>query len=135
MKTKRINTNIRNKGNEVTKRFVFDVTGKKEIRRFDLSLRTRFTNYTDVAEEDKANYFRTRLKMAYDIKGNKLRPYASYELFRNTTEKEYRKGRFDIGVSRKFGKLHRIGIYYRLQDYYTNRNSINIIGIDYRFKS
>ena len=39
-----------------------------------------------------------------------------------------------MGVSRKMGKLHRIGIYYRLQHYYVDQQSVNILGIDYRFK-
>jgi len=131
----RINTDLKNKGNEVSKRFVFDANGKKELGRVEASLRTRFTNYTDVEEGDNhSKYFRPRVKLKYDIKGNKIRPFISYELFRNITEKETRKGRFDIGFTRKSGDLHRIGIYYRLQDYFDNSNSIHILGIDYRLK-
>ena len=133
--TYRINTNVKNKGNEISKRFVLDATGSQEFGRFEASLRTRYTNYTEVEEGDsESNYFRPRLKLKYDIKGNKIRPFVSYELFRNTTEKEMRKGRFDVGFTRKLGNLHRIGIYYRLQDYFDDSNSIHILGIDYRFK-
>jgi len=131
----RINTNVKNKGNEISKRFVLDANAKKDFGRFEASLRTRFTNYTEVEEgESESNYLRPRAKLEYDVKGNKIRPFMSYEVFRNTTEKETRKGRFDIGFTRKLGDFHRIGIYYRLQDYYDDSNSIHILGIDYRFK-
>jgi hypothetical protein len=129
----RIKTNVKNKGNETTNRFVFDAAVKEGFGRFDASLRTRITNYSD---EDDVNttFIRPRVKLVYDIKGNKIAPFTSYELFRDISEKEWQKNRFDIGFTRKLGKLHRVGIYYRLQDYFSNRNSINILGIDYRLK-
>ena len=70
--------------------------------------------------------------MEYNIKGNKITPFVSYELFRNLNENEFDKGRFDIGATRELGKIHRVGIYYRLQDYFSDRNSLNIPGIEYR---
>jgi hypothetical protein len=73
--------------------------------------------------------------VVYNIKGNKITPFTSFELFQDLVANELEKGRFDIGFTRKMGKLHRIGLYYRLQDYYnSNNNSINILGIDYRIK-
>ena len=130
----RINTNVKKKGDETAHRLAFDVQVKKEIGRLEASLRTRFTNYTDQSDDDPGNYFRPRLKLEYDIKGNKIRPFTSFELFRNITSKEFQKERFDIGFTRKFGKIHRVGLYYRLQDYFSDRNSINILGIEYRLK-
>lgn len=133
--TYRINTNVKNKGNEVTNRFAFDVTGKKEIARFDASLRVRYTNYTDLGEgKYEDNYLRPRLKLVYDIKGNKIAPFVRYELFRNVTTKEFDKSRFDIGATRKIAKNSRVGLYYRLQNYTSTRNSINILGIEYSLK-
>lgn len=129
----RIKTNVKGKGNETTNRFVFDITGKEDFGRVGASLRTRVTNYSDDADI-KTTFIRPRIKLVYDIKGNKIAPFTSYELFRDIGMKEWQKSRFDIGFTRKMGKLHRVGIYYRLQDYFTNRNSINILGIDYRLK-
>ena len=126
-------TNVRDGGNENTNRFVFDIAGKEKFGRFDAALRTRITNYSDDSDE-KITYVRPRIKFVYDIKGNKIAPFTSYELFNDIRGKEWTKGRFDVGFTRKFGKVHRIGIYYRLQDYFSDRNSINIIGFDYRFK-
>jgi hypothetical protein len=133
--TYRLNTNVKKNDNETTSRFAFDATGKKEWGRFETAFRIRATNYIELDEqEDPGVYFRPRLKVEYDIKGNKIRPFASYEIFRNTTEKEFDKSRFDIGATRKFGKISRVGIYYRSQDYFSDRNSIHILGIDYRIK-
>lgn len=129
----RIKTNVKDKGNVTTNRFVFDVSGKEKFGRFNASLRARLTNYSD-DDDVKITFIRPRVKVGYDIKGNKFAPYTSYELFQSLNEKELKKGRFDIGFTRKMGKFHRIGIYYRLQHYYDDRTSINILGIDYRFK-
>jgi hypothetical protein len=126
-------TNVKDKGNETTNRFVFDAAVKEGFGRFDASLRSRITNYSD-DRDVKTTFIRPRIKLVYDIKGNKIAPYTSYELFRDLGEKEWQKSRFTVGFTRKLGKLHRVGIYYRLQDYFSNRNSINILGIDYRFK-
>jgi hypothetical protein len=130
----RINTNVKKKEDETVHRLAFDVQAKKELGRVEASLRTRFTNYTDQVDDDPGNFFRPRLKLEYDIKGNKIRPFTSYELFRNTTAKEFQKARFDIGFTRKLGKVHRVGMYYRLQDYFSDRNSIHILGLEYRLK-
>lgn len=133
--TYRIKTNVKPKGNEVTNRFAFDVSGKKGIGRFDASLRLRYTNYTDLGEgKFEDNYFRPRLKFVYDIKGNKIMPFVRYELFINETSKEFDKSRFDVGATRKIAKYGRIGLYYRLKNYFSDRNSINIVGIEYSLK-
>lgn len=130
----RVKTNVKNKENEVTHRMVLDATGKVEIGRFKPSFRARYVSYHNV-DDEKVSTLRPRIKVVYDIKGNKIAPYTSYELFQNLVTNELEKGRFDVGCTRKIGKLHRIGVYYRLQDYYnSNNNSLNILGIDYRFK-
>ncbi|MBN2634676.1 MAG: DUF2490 domain-containing protein [Prolixibacteraceae bacterium] len=129
----RYNTEIKNKGNEITHRIAFDITGKTDFNRFDASLRARFTNDSD-GDELRSFYFRPRVKLSYNIKGSKLEPYTSYELFANLKESNLFKQRFDFGAQRKLGDFHRIGIYYRLQDYFSDKTSQNILGIDYRFK-
>ncbi len=130
----RIKTNVKDKGNEVTHRLVLDAKISKEFSRFKTSFRTRYTTYNNIDGDGKTRFIRPRLKVVYDIKGNKFTPFTSYELFHSLSTKKLRKGRFDVGVSRKMGKLHRVGIYYRLQYYYADIPSINILGIDYRFK-
>lgn len=132
--TYRMAYNVKKDGTELNKRFFLDIKGKTSIERGDVSLRARYTNYSDSNAEDKSKFFRTRLKFAYDIKGSKIKPYSSYEVFRDLAKSEFCKGRFDIGFTRKLSKHHRIGFYYRLQDYYNNRSLKHIFGIDYRLK-
>ncbi len=64
------------------------MTGKTDFDRFDASLRTRFTNDTDGGDA-KAFYFRPRTKHEYNIKGSKIEPFASYELFMNLDESNF----------------------------------------------
>ena len=129
----RYNTEIKKLRNEISHSAVIDLTGKTEFDRFDVSLRARFTNDSD-GDELKTFYFRPRTKLSYNIKGSKLEPYASYELFMNLKENNIYKQRFDFGVQRKIGDYHRVGLYYRLQDYFYDKTSMSILGIDYRFK-
>ncbi|MCG6186015.1 DUF2490 domain-containing protein [Maribellus maritimus] len=131
----RVNTNIKNKGNETLGRFAFDATLQKDFGRFEASIRGRYTNYLELEEDDSdKKYLRPRVKLEYDIKGNKIRPFASFELFQNLTDKEFDKSRIDIGATRKIGDLHRVGAYYRLQNYFSDKNSIHILGLEYRLK-
>ena len=130
----RIKTNIKPKGDETTHRLVLDAKLSKSFGRFDTSLRGRYTTYKNIDGDGNTAFIRPRIKVAYDIKGNKLTPFTSYEVFQNLSNNKLQKGRFDVGVSRKIGKFHRLGIFYRLQHYYSDRQSIHILGIDYRFK-
>ncbi len=103
----RLNTNVKKNEDEISHSAVFDVIGKTDFGRFSGSLRTRFTNDTDGGDVPwESFYFRPRAKLAYNIKGVKIEPYVSYEVFHSFREKEYYKGRFDVGFSRKFNKKH-----------------------------
>lgn len=131
----RYNTNVKNSGNEHSHSAVFDVTGSTGFDRFDASLRGRFTNDTDGDEIPWKNFFfRPRFKLQYNIKGSKIEPFANYELFLNLNNGSALKGRFDIGATRKIGDFHRVGLYYRLQDYFGDKQTVHILGIDYRFR-
>lgn len=129
----RYNTEVKEKGNEISHSAVLDLTGKTDFDRFDASLRTRFTNDSD-GDELRTFYFRPRAKLSYNIKGSKLEPYTSYELFMNLKENDFYKQRFDFGIQRRIGDYHRVGLYYRLQDYFNDKTSLSILGIDYRIK-
>jgi hypothetical protein len=131
----RYDTNVKKSDDEVSQSAVFDVTAKTEYKRFKCSLRARFTNDTEGGDVPWSSYyFRPRAKIAYNLKGIKIEPYVSYEVFHSFSEHEYFKGRFDVGFSRKFGKNHEAGLYYRLNDYFSEASSIHILGINYGFK-
>ncbi len=130
----RIKTNVKKSGNEVTYSPVFDITGKQEINRFKAALRTRFTNDPDFGDTNNSYYFRPRAKLAYNIKGVKAEPFVSTELFFGFNGKGFLKARHDIGFSHRITQKHEFGIYYRLNDYFSEKSSINILGIDYKLK-
>lgn len=132
--TYRVGTEIKNKGNVSYSRFALDAQASKDINRFEVSLRGRFTNFHENDDENSSKYLRPRIKLEYRTKGKSIRPFTSYELFQNLTKKELQKSRFDVGFTRRLGDLHRIGLYYRLHDYFTDKSSIHILGIEYRLK-
>lgn len=132
--TYRLGTEVKNKGNVSYSRYALDTQVSKDINRFELSLRGRFTNFSELDDDNSSNYIRPRVKLEYRTKGKRIRPFTSYELFHNLTKDELHKSRFDVGFTRRFGDLHRVGLYYRLNDYFTDRPSIHILGIDYRIK-
>lgn len=131
----RYSTNVKKNGNEMSQYLVLDATGKTEFDRFDGSLRLRFTNDSDGGElQWEAFYLRPRVKLGYNIRNWKTDPYISYEIYYDLQHNEFYKNRFDIGVNRKIGKLHEVGVYYRLQDYFDDKNSVNILGLNYCLK-
>ena len=130
----RINNEVKNKGDEIYHRWAFDAQLKRDIGRFEGSVRGRLTNYTDSSEEDPGTTIRPRAKLEYDIRDNKIQPFISYELFRNLTEAEWNKSRFDAGFTRDIGDLHRIGVYYRLHNYFRDKASVHILGLEYRLR-
>jgi hypothetical protein len=132
--TYRVGTEIKNKGNVSYSRYALDAQASKDINRFELSLRSRYTNFSELDDDNSSKYLRPRVKLEYRTRGKKIRPYTSYELFQNLTKKELHKSRVDVGATRRFGNLHRVGLYYRLQDYYTDKASIHILGIEYRLR-
>ena len=115
--TYRIKTNIKKNDNVVSQKFLIDATGKTNYDRFDASLRNRFTNDAESGNVDWGNiYYRPRAKLKYNIKGPKIEPFISYELFLDLNNGYFDKGRFDVGFTRKIKKKHEFGMYYRLQD-------------------
>lgn len=132
--TYRVGAEVKNKGNVSYSRFALDAQASKNLNRLELSLRGRYTNFSELDSENSSKYIRPRIKLEYRTKGKRIRPFTSYELFHNLTKDELHKSRFDVGFTRRFGDLHRVGLYYRLNDYFTDKPSIHILGIDYRIR-
>lgn len=130
----RVGAEVKNKGNVSYSRFALDAQASKKINRFEVSLRGRYTNFSEASDENSSKYIRPRVKLEYRTKGKRIRPFTSYELFHNLTKDELHKSRFDVGFTRRFGDLHRVGLYYRLHDYFTYKPSIHILGMEYRIK-
>lgn len=132
--TYRVGAEVKKKGNVSYSRYALDTQVSKDINRFELSLRGRYTNFSELDDDNSSNYIRPRVKLEYRTKGKRIRPFTSYELFHNLTKDELHKSRFDVGFTRRLGELHRVGLYYRLHDYFTDKPSIHILGMEYRLK-
>lgn len=129
----RLSKDIKKSSTLTFHRFALNALGKKEWKRIEGSLRLRFTNYSEAEDEDvKNNYLRPRLKFVYDIKNNPVAPYTSYELFYNLSDSQIDKSRFDIGATCKVSDKSRVGLYYRLQSYFGDKNAIHILGLSYK---
>lgn len=83
-----------------------------------------------------SNVLRSRLQVAYDIKGVPFEPYASVELYNDFKDLKLKKTRYTIGGDYKITKQHSVGLYYRYQDFSGNDEgeSTHILGVGYKFK-
>lgn len=120
---------------EPSNRFAFDAKTGLKLDRFDFQFRLRYTNGADSDQNaERASYFRYRAKVNYNIKDNKLLPFASVEVFHDLIAEEFEKTRWTIGTSYPINKKNEVGFFYRLQDFSNNKESIHIIGIGYSLK-
>ncbi|MFA5327867.1 MAG: DUF2490 domain-containing protein [Prolixibacteraceae bacterium] len=122
---------------EPADRFAFDAKSGVQLSRFDVQFRLRYTNGTDFDDttDDHASFFRYRAKIEYDIKGNKLAPFASIEAFHDLISENIDKMRYTGGLAYPINKKNELSLFYRLQDYSeTDKESMNIIGIGYSLK-
>jgi len=120
---------------EFSHQMAFDVKGKYGYNRFKFQLRTRLTNYSDLETgEYLVNpYLRYRFKMEYNVKGIRLFPMCSLELFHQLQDREINKVRYSLGLEYRITKSHRIELKYHLQDYLKKNYHRNIISLQYNF--
>src|SRR5690554_4393734 len=59
----RIGTEVKKKGNLNYNKLAFDMQASHDIDRFEVSLRGRYTNYSDSEEDEPGKYIRPRLKV------------------------------------------------------------------------
>lgn len=129
------------KGQLKSNRLAFDVKPAIELYRFNLQLRLRYTN--GLFEYNNLSEFRYRAKIDYDIKGIKLVPFASVELFQDNSiselDKELISGalkniykiRYTAGLEYDFNKNNNVSLFYRLQENRIKNTHINILGLGY----
>lgn len=126
---------------EPSNRFAFDAKTGFEWKRFDTQFRLRYTNGSDFddATDNKDSFFRYRVKIDYNIKGQKLNPFVSVEAFHDLVLEDFEKMRYTAGLNYPINKKSEIGLFYRLQDYLEMndedpKESLHIIGLGYSLK-
>jgi hypothetical protein len=84
------------------------------------------------------NYFRSRLQISWDIKGNKLKPYASAEMhyqLNNPEGNEVDNWRYTAGMEFPLSKKLDLDTYLRLSHELNVKNPVDLylIGINLKF--
>ncbi len=133
----RLGNNLKkNGGSRFYGRFALDAKTKHKWGKLETQLRLRYTNCDDFSDDnnDKTNYLRLRLKIGYSLKKLALDPYATYEIYRDIDDKEYDKSRWETGLDHKINKHHRVGAFFRINDYFSGKGSVKIIGVAYKLK-
>jgi len=112
--------------NNSSNRLAFDIKSGFDLNRFGFQFRIRYTK--GLNNNNDASEFRYRAKVDYDIKGSKLVPFASVELFHDNSIlkqsrdsifgglKAFDKIRTTAGLSYKINKNNEITLFYRLQN-------------------
>ncbi|MFV0266856.1 MAG: DUF2490 domain-containing protein [Draconibacterium sp.] len=116
-------------------RFAFDAKTGYKWNNLQAKLRFRHTNSDDFTEDERTSYFRVKFDLEYAIQKLNLEPYAAYEIYHDLDAGELNKARWESGLQYKINKQHRVGAYFRLNDYlHSDKESIRIIGLSYKFK-
>lgn len=129
------------KGRNSYNRLAFDLKSGFDFMRFSVQGRIRYTRELDPGSN--ATELRYRAKVDYNIKGVKLNPFVSVELFNDRSvtalEKESISGGFkDIdkirytgGLAYSINKKNEVSAFYRLQDNRIKNESTNIVGLSF----
>ena len=120
-------------------RYQIYLRGRIKADRFTFTLRERFqSTYRDESVEgfkyNPRNYLRSRLQAAYNIKGSKLAPYASAELYyqlNNPAGNEFDNIRYTAGTSFPLTKNLSMDTYLRLDKEMNVKNPVSywILGV------
>lgn len=116
-------------------RYFVYLQGKQKLGRFSISLRERFQS-TFVKEEAveelgyefiSRNYLRSRLKVDYDIKNNKLEPYLSAEMYYSLSgKKEINDMRYTVGAEFPLAGKFDLDTYLRLDQEMNVKNPVSL---------
>lgn len=123
-----------NKSTEYFHRVAFDLVGKHDINRFGLQLRTRYTNYDELRNDEGFNdaTMRYRLKSDYDIPSSRFKPSIGIEFFHQINDKEINKIRYMAELAYKINKVHDIAIGYLMHTYPNQDRRTNVLTLEYQ---
>lgn len=120
------------KSTEYLNRYEIGIALKKEFNRFIPQLKFRYTNYTD--DDVDNNVFRYKAALGYNIKGCKLTPTISAELFQQLAGNSLYKVRYKLGLDYKLFKKNYLTASYRLDYFLKEYKNNNIFSVGYKIK-
>ncbi|WP_173074047.1 DUF2490 domain-containing protein [Tenuifilum thalassicum] len=114
-------------------RFAFDMSFMHKISRFTPKARVRFSNFTDFdsSTDDKSNYMRYKFGTSYNIKGSKLNPFLSVELYQKMENGLINKARYSFGTEYTLNKRNSIELKYSYDYRFKNLNNTHILELKY----
>ena len=125
-------------------RYYFDLKYEKKIKRYELSIRTRYqSRYKNINSDDfgfkPQNHNRNKLGLAYDIYRSPLKPQVWFEVYYQLNNPEGNvidKIRFAPEVGYRINNHIRINLYYLIEkEYNVNNPQINyILGTGFLYK-
>ncbi|MCI1683872.1 MAG: DUF2490 domain-containing protein [Bacteroides sp.] len=136
-------------------RLHLSLTGKMELRRFELSLREQYqyTYRTSLSvpkydgddgsrKEDEEisgkckNVLRSRIQLDWNIRKSKFSPYASCEFYHSLTDDwVLDKTRWTAGTNYNINKQHSLDLFYRYQNHADDdEQNGHVFGIGYTYK-
>ena len=120
------------KSTEYLHRFALYTSYKKKIKRFEPSLRVKYTNYTE--DITAGEFLRYRAKIEYDIKSCKITPAVSAEAFHDLSGSQIYKMRYGLGADYKLGKKSTLELGYMLDYYMLDYRNKHILTLGYKYK-
>jgi hypothetical protein len=125
-------------------RYYFDLEYEKKIRRYELSLRTRYqSRYKNINSDDLGykpeNHNRNKISLAYDIYRSPLRPQVWFEVYYQLNNPESNvidKIRFAPELRYRINKHISVDLYYMIEkEYNVNNPETNfILGTSFQYK-
>lgn len=120
-------TSVVHKDWEVRHRWFIDITGKKDVNKWEFSLRERFQQTYRMGVGEQYDKNRPSLKMmllsqiqaVYKL-NDKWTPYFSAEVFdplNNPSNNDVEKLRFTLGANYKLNKHSSLNVFYRFDDF------------------
>ncbi|NRA12089.1 MAG: DUF2490 domain-containing protein [Crocinitomicaceae bacterium] len=113
--------------------------------RLELDARIRLTHATDAGDLNN-DYFRTRVKLGYNIPKTKLKPHVAAEFFLHfndqmtytstslTANHRFNKYRLRLGLEYPINKRHKLNVYYLVQPKIESVDTDFILGLGYKYK-
>ncbi|MCF6279927.1 MAG: DUF2490 domain-containing protein [Flavobacteriaceae bacterium] len=128
-------------GYEDFSRLQFDLSYQHKVEDFSLKYRLRYQTKNQLGVPDNSkDDTRFKTSLGYNIKGWKLDPKVSAEIFNrmgatNTSKNGFSKYRLTIGTSYNTKKIGKFGLFYRFEKEMntTNPAANNILGLKYSY--
>lgn len=115
---------------ELLNRFALNASLQKIFKRWEPSIRTKYTNYTE--DLNGGEFLRLRGKVEYNIRKSKITPSISTEAYNDLNNNGWYKLRYGIGINYKINKNQSFFTGYRFDYYLKQYRNKHILNLGYK---